>query len=261
MKWIEANGASLRYELSGQGSETLVLVHELGGALESWDEVLPELQKKFRVLRYDQRGFGLSEKAKGTLSLDTMADDLAALLGGLGITTPCYVTGLALGAAIALGFTARYPAKVKRLAISSPATGVSDDRRAQVLERADAVEKEGMRAQVQASLDRSYPEVLRGDGTRYELYRLRWLANDPGGFAAINRMLAGMDMSEDYGKVACPTLVISARHDLLRPPAMIEPIARAIPGARYVETESGHFMAVQTPELWLETVLPFLTEA
>ena len=226
-----------------------MLVHELGGALESWDEVLPELQKKFRVLRYDQRGFGLSEKTEGTLSLDTMADDLAALLDGLGISMPCHVTGLALGAAIALGFTARYPAKVKRLAISSPATGVSDDRRAQVLERADAVEKEGMRAQVQASLDRSYPEVLRGDGTRYELYRLRWLANDPGGFAAINRMLA------------CPTLVISARHDLLRPPAMIEPIARAIPGARYVETESGHFMAVQTPELWLETVLPFLTEA
>ena len=261
MKWIEVNGVSLRYELTGQGSETLVLVHELGGALESWDDVLPELQKRFRVLRYDQRGFGLSEKAKGTLALDTMADDLAALLDGLGITAPCHVTGLALGAAIALGFAARYPAKVKKLVISSPATGVSKDRSAQVLERADAVEREGMRAQVQASLDRSYPEVLRGNRERYELYRLRWLANDPAGFAAINRMLADMEMTEDYCKIACPTLVISAKHDLLRPPAMIEPIARAIPGARYIETDSGHFMAVQTPELWLETVLPFLTGA
>jgi len=260
MDWIEANGASLRYELSGEGSDLLVLVHELGGSLESWDDVLPELEKKFRVLRYDQRGFGLSEKAKGTLALDTMADDLAALLDGLGITAPCLVTGLALGGAIALGFTARYPEKVKKLAISSPATGVSKDRAGQVLDRADAVERDGMRAQVQQSLDRSYPEVLRGNRERYERYRKRWLGNDTAGFAAINRMLTNMDMVEDFAKIQCPTLVISAKHDLLRPPAMIEPIAKAIPGARYIETDSGHFMAVQTPELYLATVLPFLTE-
>ena len=58
--WIEANGASLRYELSGQGKETLVLIHELGETLESRDLVVPALQEKFRVLRYDQRGCHLS---------------------------------------------------------------------------------------------------------------------------------------------------------------------------------------------------------
>ena len=61
MPWIEANGASLRYELSGSGKETLVLVHEAGGCLESYEDALPGLDKEFRVLRYDQRGFGFSE--------------------------------------------------------------------------------------------------------------------------------------------------------------------------------------------------------
>jgi 3-oxoadipate enol-lactonase len=71
-------------------------------------------------------------------------------------------------------------------------------------------------------------------------------------------MLAGMNRDADYAKAACPTLAIAAEHDMLRPPAVIEPIAGAIPNARFVVARSGHFMAVQTPELFLEHVLPFL---
>jgi pimeloyl-ACP methyl ester carboxylesterase len=56
MDWIEANGASLRYDLSGSGPETVVLPHEVGGCIESWDDALPAFQRRFRVLRYDQRG-------------------------------------------------------------------------------------------------------------------------------------------------------------------------------------------------------------
>ena len=48
MPWIEANGVSLRYELSGSGKETLVLVHEAGGCLESYEDALPGLEREFR---------------------------------------------------------------------------------------------------------------------------------------------------------------------------------------------------------------------
>ena len=41
MDWIEVNGVSLRYDLGGNGEETVILIHELGGSLESFDEVLP----------------------------------------------------------------------------------------------------------------------------------------------------------------------------------------------------------------------------
>ena len=63
MNFIEVNGTALRYELSGAGAITLVLIHEMGGTLESWDFVLPMLSPKRRVLRYDTRGAGLSEAA------------------------------------------------------------------------------------------------------------------------------------------------------------------------------------------------------
>lgn len=258
MDWMEVNGVALRYELSGMGKDTLILVHELGGALESWDDVLPALRKEYRVLRYDQRGFGLSEKAKGTLRVEDMAGDIAALTSALGIDGPCHVAGTAMGAGIAVAYAIFRPERVKRLVLTSPATGVAADRRAQLEERAKLVESQGMRASVDASLGRSFPDRYRGDAARFATYRCRWLANDPYGFASINRMLATMDIEGRFGDVKCPTLVIGGEHDHVRPPAAIEPIAKAIPGARYVLADTGHFMAVQTPELFLELVQPFL---
>lgn len=56
MDFIELDGVGLRYELSGKGDRTLVLVHEMGGSLESWDDVSPRFGESRRVLRYDTRG-------------------------------------------------------------------------------------------------------------------------------------------------------------------------------------------------------------
>ena len=51
--------------VSGSGKTTLVLVHEMGGTLDSWDQVMPALTNSRRVLRYDTRGAGLSAKLGG----------------------------------------------------------------------------------------------------------------------------------------------------------------------------------------------------
>ena len=80
MNFIEVNGTALRYETSGGGASTLVLIHEMGGTLESWDVVGPLFAAKRNVLRYDTRGAGLSQKVRGALSIDTMADDLVSLM-------------------------------------------------------------------------------------------------------------------------------------------------------------------------------------
>ncbi|MBU6499173.1 MAG: hypothetical protein KGQ40_11660, partial [Rhodospirillales bacterium] len=61
--WIDLGDIALRFRLEGRGSSVLVLVHEMGGTLESWDHVLPALLPGRRVLRYDTRGAGQSEKA------------------------------------------------------------------------------------------------------------------------------------------------------------------------------------------------------
>lgn len=258
MNWMEVNGVALRYAVSGSGDDTLVLVHELGGALESWDDVLPALEAEYRVVRYDQRGFGLSEKWKGTLDINDMTGDIAALLDALDITGPCHVAGTAMGAGIAMAYAMQYPARVKRLVLTSPATGTTADRRQQYQDRAKLVEESGMRASVEASLARSYPDIFRGDADKFATYRCRWLANDPYGFASINRMLGNINLTEEGDKVKCPTLVVGGIHDAVRPPETAQAVADSIPGSRYIEAETGHFMAVQTPALFLELVQPFL---
>src|ERR1700730_15813339 len=104
MDFVELDGATLRYDLSGKGDRTLVLVHEMGGAVESWEDVVPRFAETRRVLRYDTRGAGLSQKVRGELGIDAMADDIAALLDRVGIAGPVALAGIAGGGAIALHF-------------------------------------------------------------------------------------------------------------------------------------------------------------
>ena len=257
MPWIEANGASLRYELSGSGKDTLVLMHEAGGCLESFADALPGLEKTFRVLRYDQRGFGFSEKVR-ELNFEDVVADLAALLDALKITAPVYLAGCAMGADFSVGFAARHPARVKKLALASPTIGNNPARAPQSLERAALVEREGIRAAMQASHDRSYPEHLRTvDPQRFQRYQSRWVCNTPASFTALARMMTAVDLTPDYARIKAPTLVIGAVHDGLRTPELAQRVASALSGATYLLADTGHFMNLETPQLFVETLLPF----
>jgi pimeloyl-ACP methyl ester carboxylesterase len=258
MNWIEIDGVGLRHELTGTGPDTLVLVHEMGGTLESWDLVLPLLQGSRAVLRYDTRGAGQSTKLRGTANIDTMADDVITLLDALGRAGPVTIVGCAVGGAIALHVAARHPRRVRAVAALGPATGISEERRPTIHAHADRVEREGMIGVADAELARTYPESLRGDAARYRRFRARWLANDPGSYAAIYRMLAGLDMSAEIAALRLPALFLAGTQDPLRPPSLIEPLARTVPGSRFEAVESGHFMATQTPERLASTLNAFL---
>jgi 3-oxoadipate enol-lactonase len=240
MNYIEVNGVGLRYELSGAGDRTLVLVHEMGGTLESWDEVAPRLAGSRRVLRYDTRGAGMSQKIRGELHIDTMADDIAALLDALDIEGKVALAGDAV-------------------VVGSPATGLAPDRRAAGLERATRMEREGLSGAVEDSMASGYAVELRTDAARFAKFRARWLGNDPGSFTAIYRMLASTEMDHELRALACPVLVVGATFDRVRPPPAAEAVARMIPAARYVELPTGHFMAAATPELIASTIGDFLT--
>ncbi|MFM9968753.1 MAG: alpha/beta fold hydrolase [Burkholderiales bacterium] len=260
MDWIEVNGASLRYAFSGSGEATVVLLHELGGSIESWDAVSPGFEKQFRVLRYDQRGFGYSEKAP-LLSFDSMLGDLCGLLDALQIG-PCHVAGSAMGGAIALALASRHPQRVISIAISSPTScsALPQAYLGHLETRAQAVREGGMRAIVDAALRVSYPEILRGDTARFERYKKRWLTNDPESFIAANRVVP-TDLSAELKRVTCPALVMGCVHDSIRTPAFTRLVAESLPNARFVEVDSGHFMAIQTPELFLAHVVPFFCGA
>jgi 3-oxoadipate enol-lactonase len=260
MDWIDVNGAALRYELSGTGDKTLVLIHEMGGTLDSWDQVLPELLPGRRVLRYDTRGAGQSEKVRGPLTFDVMADDIAALLDALGIGGKVALAGCAVGAGIALRFAARHPARVACVVAMAPATGIPPERREAMLTQIAENERLGPRGVVEQSFAGSYPPEVRHDAEQYRRFRARWLANDPQSQAAIYRMLVNGTVGEDLPNIACPVLMIAGTHDKLRPPSLVEPMAARMPNAIFRALETGHFMAVQTPALVAEAIGSFLKQ-
>jgi 3-oxoadipate enol-lactonase len=258
MDFIETNGAGLRYELSGKGDRTLVLVHEMGGSLESWDDVVPHFAPSRRVLRYDTRGAGLSQKIRGELHIDTMADDIVALLDALDIPGKVALAGVAVGGAIALHFAARYPERASAVVAGSPATGVAAERRSTALERVARIEATGMAFAVEDSMRNGYAPELRGDIKRFERFQARWLGNDPASYATVWRMLASTEMEDELTRLKCPVMVIGGSLDRVRPPAMAEETAKTIPGARYTELRTGHYMSVQTPELIAGCIDEFL---
>src|SRR3989442_11706425 len=113
MNFIQANGVSLRYAIEGSG-KPVVLIHEMGGTLESWGLLAPLLAARRRVVRYDTRGAGFSEKIRGLLTIDTMTGDLIALLDGLGIREKVSLVGTAVGGAIALHTAVGVPPSLPR---------------------------------------------------------------------------------------------------------------------------------------------------
>jgi len=257
MNFIEVNGTALRYELSGNGGSTLVLIHEMGGTLESWDLVRFRLAGKRKVLRYDTRGAGLSQKVSGALSIDTMTDDLVALMDALDITGRVTLAGVAVGGAIALHAAVRHPQRVAAVIASSPAIGIAADRRLGLLTRVEQMERLGLHAVID-TLDNGYPAELRGDAQRFAEFRARWLGGDPISYGAIYRMLINTDLQPELPLIACPVLVTAGSLDRVRPPHLVEPVAHAIPAARYAVLETAHYAAVQTPELYARAVGEFL---
>jgi 3-oxoadipate enol-lactonase len=257
LPFIETNGCSFHYRLDGKTGPTVVLLHEIGGSLDSWEGIVPVLAARYRVFRYDQRGFGLSEKVRQQYTADTLVDDLEAFIKVLDLSGPFHIVSLAASSMQALTFNNRRARDVASLIFCNPAPGV-DPSRAGALENVAAqAEQGGIRAILPAMLDKSYPPEL-SDRATYENYRGRYLANDPVGFALAFRMMARTNLIASLAEVKCPALVVAGRQDFIRAVSVTEGIAGKIPGARFEIIDAGHFMPTTSPEALLDLLLDFL---
>jgi pimeloyl-ACP methyl ester carboxylesterase len=125
MPRISANEVELNYDLAGNG-ETLVLVHGGWSDRNNWRAVVPELARSLRVVAYDRRGHGGSQRDIEGSRRD-QEDDLAALIEGLG-DEPAHVAGTSFGASIAVGLASRRPDLVRSvIAHEPPLTSVAAD--------------------------------------------------------------------------------------------------------------------------------------
>jgi pimeloyl-ACP methyl ester carboxylesterase len=256
MAYIEANGISFHYRLEGSGGPTVIFLHEIGGSLDSWDGLVPDLAKRFRVFRYDQRGFGLTEKTRAQYSADDLVDDLQALIDALRLSPPFHIVSLAASSMQALTFYKRSPQNVGSLVFCNPAPGVDPSRADALNSVAAKAEADGIRAIIRGMLDKSYPPEL-SDRATYDDYRGRYMANDPVGFGNAFRMMAKTNLISLVETIAVPTLVIAGRQDYIRAVPVTEGIAKKIPGARFEIIDAGHFMPTTSPGALLALLLHF----
>jgi 3-oxoadipate enol-lactonase len=256
---MTANGISIHYRLAGNGP-SLVLLHEMGGTLDGWDDIVPGLSDKFKVLRYDQRGAGLSEKVRQPYDNDTLVDDLEAVIDGAKLQPPYHVVTVAAATAQALVYMQRHPSTIASFTFCNPLSGVDPSRAGVLDQRADLVARDGMREALSITLDKSWPADI-GDRGAYEAYRGRYLANDPVSFGLVNRALARTNVTHLVKEIACPTMIVAGRFDQVRPAAGSEQMASDIEGARFELIDAVHMMPAQAPDALLDLLKDFLSSA
>ena len=263
--WVQANGTWLRFAEDGVSASaatgTVILVHEMGGTLDSWDEVVPYLADQYRVLRYDMRGFGLSQKIFGPFTVDDAINDLVGFIDAMKVEGPLALVGAAVGAGVAMRVAAQIPERIGALIALAPATEIAPERLAGARAMPGRIVELGIRRLVDEQIaPGSYPEQLRDNPERFRRFQAQQSSMDPESFAATFGMLLEAKYLPYLGGIKCPTLVIAGEFDKTRPPAMVEPVARAIPGARFEVFPSCHFMAMQAPDLVGKKIDSFLTE-
>ena len=241
----------LRYTVDGTTGPSLVLIHELGGSMDSWDGVVPAFEKDFRILRYDLRGAGQSEVPPKPYSVEEgHLADLLELLKVTGLKPPYHLVGAAAGALTAVTFALKYPEQVASVTLLAAALGMTDPvRKQEFIDRSAVAMEKGMSVVVDTALSRSYPPIVQHDKARFERFRETMLKSDPRGWAYCNYALVNTYLEDDLKKLKVPVQFLAGNHDPLRTPDAIKELAAKAKGAHFEAIDSGHFMHVQTPAL------------
>lgn len=247
-QWANLGNTALRYvDIAGGAGRPLLLLHEMGGSLDSWGPVLPHLLPRRRTILCDMRGAGGSEKIRAPFTMDDFSNDIVSLLNFLGIAEPIDVAGIAIGGCIALRVAAWHPERVHRVAPINPPTDAVGRSGEILRERAEIAETRGMRCVVESALARSWPDHLRTNRKTFEAYAARFICNDPDSYAHILRALGGVSFDGVFEKIRCPTVFIAGRDDLVRTPDATKSASKHVEGASFVEIEGGHIASMQAP--------------
>jgi pimeloyl-ACP methyl ester carboxylesterase len=124
-RFVEINGLSVHYKMTGQGEPVFVLLHGFGASLYSWNAVMPPLGDLGTVIAYDRPAFGLTERpltweGESPYSPQAQVDLLLGLLDHFGIEQAILV-GNSAGGTVAMNFTLQHPERVKALILVDPA--------------------------------------------------------------------------------------------------------------------------------------------
>lgn len=271
MPYVNIGGSRLWYKETGAG-EAVLQIHGGGLGHANFALATPILAQSFRVIDYDQRGYGQSDRPNQHYDIDVWADDVASLLDALGLER-AHIHGTSTGGMVALSFAARYPQRVDRLIINSAVAKFDFAGRLHYQIAVDLIEKLGVDNRTYAgfvALRALSPDYLdSGDGeAAIERVRAALVAStSPQVYTAACRAMVAMDLQPYLQQISAPTLVIGGEHDRMTPwhtgwsgCGMAE-IARRIAGARsHVIAGAGHTTLFDAIDEHCRVVTAFLNE-
>jgi pimeloyl-ACP methyl ester carboxylesterase len=257
--YLAHNAGELYWEAAGAGPP-VVLVHGNTFDARMWDDQFTVLAKRFRVIRYDVRGYGRSSVPTGPYRNH---EDLAAVLDAHGLPRAA-VVGLSMGGGIASAFAVDQPERVSRLVLIDSTLGghkwspevfeVLEGPPRTAREQGLAAGKEQWLTGALFALAREQPNVIA---------RIREMVDDWSGWRWVNAdPQVGLDppAAARLGELAMPVLVLVGERDLADFQEIAERIARGAPNAqRVVIPNVGHMSNMEAPAAVNQALLAFLS--
>lgn len=244
--FVTMNGVTFHVQQSGPAdAEVVLLLHSLGTQGAIWDVPAAILARRYRVLRPDLRGHGLSGVTPGPYSVAGLARDMLGLLDALPVATT-HVAGVSLGGMVAQALAVQAPERVRSLMLVDTALAIPPVQLWQ--ERAALVRAQGMEPLVEPVVARwltaASLHTPEAEGLRTMLRR-----TDPEGYAAAAEAVATADLAPAAGRLRMPTLVLVGDEDVATPVASAEALRDAIPGGRMeVIPGAAHIPTMEQPE-------------
>ena len=246
---------------SQQGERCVVLLH---GYLESmfvWDDFVPLLYKRVRVVTLDLPGHGISEVRGECHSMEYLADVVRDALQALGIAR-CTLVGHSMGGYVALAFCERHPEMLDGLVLFSSTPNADTEEKRENRRREIALVKAGKKE----LLARVAPEAGFAEENRArmqdhieDLTEQVFLTEDEGIVALLGGMIARKDQNAMLRSSKVPQLFILGRKDGYIPPEAAEKMVAEHPQAKVVWLEnSGHMGFLEEPEATARAILDFV---
>jgi 3-oxoadipate enol-lactonase len=248
----------IAYRRTGAG-QPVVLLHPLALSSEIWSALAARLSATFDVIMPDARGHGRSGWDGEPFGIDDLADDVRALLDGLGLPS-AHVIGMSMGGSIAVSFAGRYPGRVTGMVLADTTAWYGANAPETWEERARGVVAQPRERQVPFQVDRWFTERFRqrNPGRVNDVVQV-FLRTDSLAHAAACRALGTMDSRGLLAAIISSVLVLTGEEDYATPPAMGQAIADGVPDGRArVMPGLRHLSLMETPTL-ADEAAAFLT--
>jgi len=266
--YAEVNKTKLYYEIAGKG-EPLVLIHGSFGDHRHWDLQFTELSKKYKVLRYDLRGFGRSALPNAD-EVYRDADDLNALMEFLGIKK-AHICGLSFGSFVVFDFALSHPDKCISLISIGPRvagddqeeykTPNTDTLKVVVSKAIDIVKNKGSKEAIDFlwAGDNCFSKSIRSQRTRESLLKMGYEYSWWRYLHANKREYAFPMAIKKLNEIKTPTLVVTAEYDLELCKHVAAILSKGIPGAKFISLRgAGHIMNMDKPKEFNKAITEFI---